>query len=356
MSTNDCVSKLASTEMMGKLAAQYGLSSEEATKTLLRTLFADVLEKLTYEQALSCLMLATKYDLDIFSGHIKAGFDVKRNRFILIVSWDGWISTVNRHQAYDGMEYRFSDALITLQGSKVPVPEWTECLMFRKDRSHPIVIREYAVENYVVPAPGFEDESVWATKPNRCMCAVAFKQCARITFGLEEFYDVEEAKRLAQPVEGLVQTKTVEPIVVEVQPVVPTEAPIIAESAAVVQLRPVASEKPVESQPVMEPEPIVSLLLDSELEQLNAFALKLFKRAETNKAWAACRDYLQSSELSPQHLRYTLDRFNTLVAEAETMVVTAKTLDVDELSEPSVHLNNSGLDSPAVKPAYNSNF
>ncbi len=44
--------------------------------------------------------------------------------------------------------------MVRMQGAKVDCPEWIECVIYRKDRSRPIRIKEFIDEVYREPFQG----------------------------------------------------------------------------------------------------------------------------------------------------------------------------------------------------------
>jgi hypothetical protein len=70
--------------------------------------------------------------------------------------------------------------------------EWIECKIYRKDREHPIVVREYFDEvcrtaNFITP---------WDSHPKRMHRHKTLIQSARIGFGFAGIYDEDEAQRI----------------------------------------------------------------------------------------------------------------------------------------------------------------
>jgi hypothetical protein len=72
--------------------------------------------------------------------------------------------------------------------------EWIECVIFRKDRQKPIVIREFFSE--VVRNANFA--TPWDTHPNRMHRHKTLIQCARVAFGFAGIYDDDEAIRILE--------------------------------------------------------------------------------------------------------------------------------------------------------------
>ena len=66
---------------------------------------------------------------------------------------------------------------------------WIECSMYRWDRKVATTVREYLVE-----VKG--DTGAWLTHPRRMLRHKAMVQCARITFGVGDIVDPDEAQRV----------------------------------------------------------------------------------------------------------------------------------------------------------------
>jgi hypothetical protein len=93
--------------------------------------------------------------------------------------------------------------MITPEGGK-PCPEWLECVLFRKDRTHPVTIREYLDEVYREPFKGNRDgksftaAGPWQSHTKRMLRHKATIQAARMAFGFIGIYDADEAERILE--------------------------------------------------------------------------------------------------------------------------------------------------------------
>lgn len=129
-------------------------------------------------QLMALLVVANQYGLNPWTKEIYA-FPDKNNGIVPVVGVDGWSRIINSHLQFDGMEFA-EDA------------EWIECIIFRKDRSHPIRVREYMAEckrNGVGP---------WQSHPRRMLRHKSLIQCARLAFGFVGIYDQDEAERIIE--------------------------------------------------------------------------------------------------------------------------------------------------------------
>ncbi len=99
------------------------------------------------------------------------------------------------------MEFKFSENMVQMEGAKVAAPEWVECIIYRKDRDHPTVVREYLAECYRAPfksKTGYVVEGPWQSHPSRFLRHKATIQCARLAFGFVGIHDQDEAERIAE--------------------------------------------------------------------------------------------------------------------------------------------------------------
>ena len=127
-------------------------------------------------QMLALLVVANQYGLNPWTKEIYA-FPDKKGGIVPVVGVDGWSRIINSHSQFDGMEFNEAD-------------DSTECIIFRKDRTHPIKVREYMAEckrNGVGP---------WQSHPRRMLRHKALIQCARLAFGFVGIYDQDEAERI----------------------------------------------------------------------------------------------------------------------------------------------------------------
>lgn len=135
------------------------------------------------------MIVAREHGLNPFLKEIYA-FPDKKGGIVPVVGVDGWISIVNSHPQYNGVDFiyeKFDSA-----------PAWVECHIYRKDRGHPIKVREFLHECK-------RDTGPWKSHPARMLRHKAFIQCARVAFGFAGIYDPDEGEAI---IEG---TAVVEP-------------------------------------------------------------------------------------------------------------------------------------------------
>jgi phage recombination protein Bet len=169
--------------LVEKFAAKYSIEPEKMMTTLKQTAFKvkDGDPPVTNEQMAALLIVADQYNLNPFVKEIFA-FPDKSGGIVPVVGVDGWSRIINEHPQFDGMDFHFPDETDS-------VPAWIECAMHRKDRVHPIVVREYMVECKRNTIP-------WNSHPRRMLRHKAIIQAARVAFGYSGVYDEDEAERI----------------------------------------------------------------------------------------------------------------------------------------------------------------
>lgn len=187
------------TTQINQLATQFDLpQSEELYMVLKATAFKG---EVSDAQLSALLIVAGQHGLNPWTKEIYA-FPDKKNGIIPVVSVDGWSRIINSHPAFDGMDFNFSNDMVMMDGANSPAPTWTECVIHRKDRSHPTIIREYLDEVYKAPFKpkdgGYTVAGPWQTHPKRFSRHKAMIQCARMAFGFGGIYDDDEAARIAE--------------------------------------------------------------------------------------------------------------------------------------------------------------
>ena len=174
------------TSLLQKIGNRYSLDPAKVYDTLCKTAFRDAQNQ---EQVIALLVVADQYKLNPFTREIYA-FPAKGGGVVPIVGIDGWLRIINDHPQYDGMEFRESDERTTVGKSK-PAPEWMECIIYRKDRSHPAVMREYLEEVYRSTDP-------WNQTTTRMLRHRCIMQCARVAFGFGGIVDPNDAEFAAE--------------------------------------------------------------------------------------------------------------------------------------------------------------
>jgi len=133
-------------------------------------------------QMTALLIVANQYGLNPWTKEIYA-FPDKNNCIVPVVGVDGWSRIINTHPQFDGLDFEQDNESCT-------------CIIWRKDRAHPIKITEWLSE---CRRPNV---GPWQSHPRRMLRHKAMIQCARLAFGYVGIYDQDEAERIieAEPI------------------------------------------------------------------------------------------------------------------------------------------------------------
>ncbi len=188
------------------MADRYGVDADKLLTTLKATCFKG--PNITNEQMMALMVVANEYKLNPFTREIFAFPD--KGGIVPVVSVDGWSRIINEHPQFDGLEFQYSDEFIHHEPAdqKQPphqrCPEWCEVVFYRKDRAHPIAVREYLDEVYR-PAffkkqdgGGYWIPGPWQSHTKRMLRHKALIQGARVAFGFAGIYDEDEAHRIIE--------------------------------------------------------------------------------------------------------------------------------------------------------------
>ena len=186
------------TVQIDELASRFGLpKSGELYQVLKATAFKG---EVSDAQLSALLIVSNQYGLNPWTKEIYA-FPDKKNGIIPVVSIDGWARIINSNPAFDGMNFNFSDEMVLMDGAASAAPAWTECVIYRKDRSRPTIVREYLDEVYRPPFKsdkGYTVNGPWQSHPKRFSRHKSMIQCARMAFGFGGIFDQDEADRIAE--------------------------------------------------------------------------------------------------------------------------------------------------------------
>lgn len=195
------------TSLIARMADRFGVDPDKMLATLKATAFKQQGDtEVSNEQMMALLVVAEQYHLNPWTKEIYA-FPDKKNGIVPVVSVDGWSRIINENPQLDGIEFRYADGTIasgTFKGQAMAVNEWVEAVIKRKDRSSPIVAREFFEEVYRPPFEGkgsngpYTVNGPWQSHPRRMLRHKALIQCARIAFGFGGIYDQDEAERIVE--------------------------------------------------------------------------------------------------------------------------------------------------------------
>lgn len=170
--------------LMRTMAERFGMEAAAFERTLMET----IMPRNTPREAVAAfLVVAHEHGLNPFTREIFA-FEGQGGGVRPIVSIDGWIRIVNEHPQNDG--YGLLE-IFDEKGNLVAV----EATFRRKDRAHPIVLREYLSECLRPTEP-------WKRWPRRMLRHKAFIQGARYAFGFAGIEDEDEVERFQEATRG----------------------------------------------------------------------------------------------------------------------------------------------------------
>lgn len=166
-----------------KLASRLDMGTDGSG--LIETLKATAFKGQVSDAQMTALMVvANQYGLNPWTKEIYA-FPDKNNGIVPVVGVDGWSRIINEHPMFDGIEFEQTDELCT-------------CIIYRKDRGHPIKVTEYMAECNRNRSGSGSGMGPWFSHPRRMLRHKAMIQCARIAFGYGGIYDHDEAERIAE--------------------------------------------------------------------------------------------------------------------------------------------------------------
>lgn len=184
--------------LINRMAGRYGVDHSRLLPTLKATAFKQDQGEVTDFQMMALLVVADQYGLNPFTREIYA-FPDRNKGIVPVVSIDGWCRIINENKHFDGLEFTQAETLID-NGEHKPCPDWIDCTIYRKDREHPITIREHFDEVYRKPFKKGDRTFAgpWQTHTKRMLRHKAFIQCARVAFGFVGIYDEDEARRIIE--------------------------------------------------------------------------------------------------------------------------------------------------------------
>jgi len=158
-------------------AKQIGFNEETNTDGLLQTLKATAFkgQNVTADQMFALITVAKQYSLNPWTNQIYA-FPAKGGHIVPIVGVDGWSQIMNNHPQFDGMDFEQDSDSCT-------------CIIYRKDRTHPVKVTEYLSECDRGTLP-------WKSHPKRMLRHKAMMQCARLAFGFTGIFDQDEGETI----------------------------------------------------------------------------------------------------------------------------------------------------------------
>lgn len=167
------VATLKPNSLSARMADRFGVDPQEMMATLKATAFKG---QVSDAQMQALLIVADQYALNPWTKEIYAFPD--KGGIVPVVGVDGWSRIINENNQFDGMDFE-QDA------------ESCTCIIYRKDRNHPIKVTEWMSECR-------RDTQPWKSHPKRMLRHKAMIQCARLAFGYTGIYDEDEAQRIVE--------------------------------------------------------------------------------------------------------------------------------------------------------------
>ena len=166
--------------LTSNLASELGIGTDGSSliQTMKDTAFKGV--QVSDSQMTALLIVAQQYKLNPWTREIYAFPD--KGGIVPVVGVDGWSRIINQNVNFDGMDFKQDDESCT-------------CIIYRKDRSHPVSVTEYLSECKR------ENAQPWKSHPKRMLRHKAMIQCARLAFGFVGIYDADEAERIVAPMD-----------------------------------------------------------------------------------------------------------------------------------------------------------
>ena len=162
-------------QQVGQLAEKLSIpASDDLVQVLKSTAFKG---QVSDAQMSALLIVASNYGLNPWTKEIYA-FPDQNNGIVPVVGVDGWSRIINSHPQFDGMDFQQDDEACT-------------CIIYRKDRAHPVKVTEYLSECKRPVKP-------WQSHPKRMLRHKALIQCARLAFGYVGIFDLDEAERIME--------------------------------------------------------------------------------------------------------------------------------------------------------------
>lgn len=177
---------------------------------------------------------------------------VSRGKLAIVVSIEGWNAIANRSPQFDGCSFEFGpfttrelsyNKITYNRGTKTTnnvtvkrsVADWVKCIVYRKDRTHPIVITTFFDEAYTGSEP-------WATMPMTMLQNRAFVNSVRKAFNVSAYSEDDRFINFDSPAAEPLNANAVE-ITEPTEPVsVPAPAPELPENNSILgQILPDAS-------------------------------------------------------------------------------------------------------------------
>lgn len=210
--------------LIGALARTYEMDPAEFYRVVKATIMPG---DATQEQTAAFLMVAKEYGLSPMLKEIHAFKNRKTGGVVPVISIDGWSTMVNRHPAFDGVEFEYDNG-------ETGVTSIT-CKIWRNDRTRPIMVTEFMTECR-------RETDAWNLTPSRMLRHRAYIQCARLAFGFSGAFDEETVEAAAS---GPIDVTPADKLIIDQAKPRPPSAPKRAAPQQHIDVeRPKPAEKP----------------------------------------------------------------------------------------------------------------
>lgn len=159
---------------MESMSTRLGVSEGELTDVLVKTVFAGCRSK---SEFLALIVVSNEYKLNPLTKEIYA-FPSKGGGVVPMVSVDGWITLMNSHPMFDGIDFVYHN---DKDGKILAI----ESVIYRKDRSRPVKVIEYLEECKRNTDP-------WNKTTRRMLRHRALIQGVRVAFGFSGIYSPDD--------------------------------------------------------------------------------------------------------------------------------------------------------------------
>jgi phage recombination protein Bet len=164
---------------LNAMASRFQMEPAKLLETLKNTAFKGA----TDTQMMALCIVANEMGLNPFTREIYAFPESKSGGIVPVIGIDGWLTRINGHSQYDGMDQEF----VTGADGK---PFSCTVTIYRKDRGHHTKHVELFSECYRATEP-------WKNQPHRMLGHRAVIQCARKAFGFSGA-DPEDMARMEE--------------------------------------------------------------------------------------------------------------------------------------------------------------
>jgi phage recombination protein Bet len=181
MNQNTAIQKTNQASALATMASRFNVEPAKLLSTLKNTVFKGASD----DELMALVIVANEYNLNPLKKEIYA-FPAKGGGIVPVVGVDGWVSIMNSHPQFDGVEFKVENE----ENGNVMACTAT---IHRKDRGRPVSVTEYYDECKRNTDP-------WNNMPRRMLRNRALCQAVRIAFTAGGIIDEDEAAQMLDPV------------------------------------------------------------------------------------------------------------------------------------------------------------